>query len=110
MGSAYLNAKRRLPEVGSLTPRPDELCGEAIDRDLLALYEQLLATRLELVQGTGPADGEFTLSRFEFDCVLAQLDSAIVTTRSMVSGVVPVPGAPPGKLDIHSAYGAVGDR
>jgi len=110
MGSAYFNAKRRLPEVHRLRPAPDEECGEAIDRDLLSLYEQLLATRLDLMQGAGPADGEFTLSRGEFECVLAQLDSAIVTTRSMVSAVVPVPGVAPGVADACPAYGAAGHR
>jgi len=107
MASAYFDTKRRFPEVDSLTP--EQQSGDAIDRELLSPYEQLLATRLDLMQGAGPADGELSLSRGEFesvlDCVLAQLHSAIVTTRSMVSAVVPVPGMAQGTLDVHSAYG-----
>jgi hypothetical protein len=109
MASVHFDANRVFPQVGRLT-HATERQGCDADRDLLSLYEQLLATRLDLVQGAGAADGQLTLSRGEFDCVLAQLDSAIVATRSMVAAVVPIPGAAPGIFDAGSAYGAAGHR
>jgi hypothetical protein len=57
----------------------------------LSLYEQLLATRFELTDGAGLADRSLNLSRGELDCVLVQLDSAIVAARSMVSSAVRTP-------------------
>lgn len=72
---------------------------------MLSLYEQLLATRFEIVDGVGSTDGQRTLSRGELECVLAHLDSAINATRDMVSFTVHAPTARAHVFNIRRAYG-----
>ena len=78
------------PETSALA-RGHMMTRAELERDLLSLYEQLLATRFELTDSAGPADGSLNLSPGELDCVLVQLDSAIVAARSMVSSAVRTP-------------------
>ncbi len=85
----------------SASARGHTLTREELERDLLSLYEHLLATRFELTDGAAPADGSLNLSQGELDCVLVQLDSAIVAARSMVSSAVRTPCEPESHL--HSA-------
>lgn len=114
MASVHFGTDRTLPRVGGLATAPEhrligdghELTREGLEKDLLPLYEQLLATRFELVDGVGSAEGQVTLSRGEVDCVLAQLDSAIIATRDMVSSAIRNPEEPARVFDAHSTYGA----
>jgi hypothetical protein len=94
MELAQLDCEARTSASASRAGMPageHSMTREELERDLLSLYEQLLATRLELIDGAGPADGPLHLSPGELDCVLVQLDSAIVATRSMVSSAVRAP-------------------
>jgi hypothetical protein len=79
------------PALWSRAPSPTN---EELARDLLSLYEQLLAARIELVDHAGPSEDHVTLSRTELDCVVAQIDTAIVSTRQMVSSTVRTPQEP----------------
>ena len=81
------------------------LTRDGLERDLLSLYELLLATRMEL-DGAVPAGGHLTMSRAEIDCVLAQLDSAIIAARHMVSSTVRAPQEPARGFDRRPARGA----
>jgi hypothetical protein len=60
MASVHFDANRVFPQVARSTHATERQGCDAIDRDLLSLYEQLLATRLDLVQGAGAADGQLT--------------------------------------------------
>lgn len=78
------------PEVRGPSRREAEVLAapaatEGFDRELRSLYEHLLVARVDLVHGAEPAEGQPTLSRQDFDCVLAELDWAIVAARSMVA-------------------------
>ena len=106
MSLVHVASNQALPRAADGLPAAREpfLTREGLERDLLSLYEQLLATRLEL-GGAVPAGGPLTLSRGELECVLAQLDSAIISARYMVSSAVRVPEEPPRVFDIQPAYG-----
>ncbi len=78
---------------------------EDFARELRSLYEQLLATRGDLVHGSQPGNGQPSLSRGEYDCVLAHLDSAIVAARSMVA-VQRMRGAAANGLEFEPEYRA----
>jgi hypothetical protein len=106
MGSVHFRSDRTLPPSDALTmAREAPLTREGLERDLLSLYEQLLATRIELFDGTLPAGGHLTLSSGELDCVVAQLDSAIIVLRQMVSSAVRVPEDGARVFDIRAACG-----
>jgi hypothetical protein len=105
MGLLHVGSNQALPLAGGLRAGGEPfLTREGLERDLLCLYEQLLATRLELIDDAVPAAGQLTLSRGELDCVLAQLDSAIISARHMVSSAVRVPEEAR-VFDIRPAYG-----
>jgi hypothetical protein len=90
MGTAHFGSRQ--PESpDNAVFRERRVNGDDLARDLLSLYEQLLAARLELIDGAGPAEGQVNLSRGELDCVVAQIDSAIVATRHIVSSTVRTP-------------------
>jgi hypothetical protein len=95
MASVHLGTYRSGPRVDDLPPAPErQLTREELERNLLSLYEQLLATRLDLIEGAGLAEGQLRLSRGELDSVLARLDSAIDAARGMVSSAVRTPRDP----------------
>jgi hypothetical protein len=106
MGSAHVGLHQAFPRAGgSPAARGSLLTSDGLERDLLSLYEQLLATRMEL-DGAVPAGGHLTMSRAEIDCVLAQLDSAIIAARHMVSSTVRAPQEPARGFDRRPARGA----
>ncbi len=82
MDPPELKSRRVLAKVGSgQLPRGQE----DFDRELRMLYQELLATRGDLMQRAESAPEQASLSRPEYDCALAHLDSAIVAARSMVA-------------------------
>jgi len=54
-------------------------------RELLSLYEQLLALRLDLVHGVMPRVERITLTGGDLEYLLAQLDAVIAATRDIVA-------------------------
>lgn len=55
-----------------------------VDRDIVAVYEQLLALRLDLVHGVIPRAERITLTNVDLEYLLAQLDAAIAGARDIV--------------------------
>src|SRR5437667_11983006 len=53
--------------------------------ELLSLYEQLLALRLDLVHGVMPRAERITLTSGDLEYLLVQLDAAIAATRDIVA-------------------------
>ena len=56
-----------------------------VNPDILSVYEQLLALRLDLVHGVMPRAERITLTSGDLGYLLAQLDTAIAATRDIVA-------------------------
>lgn len=107
MASVHFGVDRPVERAAGLPPAPKrQMAGEGPDRDLLSLYEQLLATRVDLVHVAAPGDGHLTLSRGELECLIAQLDSAIIGARHLVSSAARSSGPVEDVVVFQLQYGA----
>jgi hypothetical protein len=112
MASVHFGVDRPVERAAGLPPAPKrqapkrQMAGEGLDRDLLSLYEQLLATRVDLVHVAAPGDGHLTLSRGELECLIAQLDSAIIGARHLVSSAARSSGPVEDVVVFQLQYGA----
>ena len=70
-------------------PAADEpvQAGRPVNREIAALYDQLVAMRLDLVHGVIPRAERITLTSGDLEYVLVQLDAAIAATRGIAGSL-----------------------